>query len=132
MIILITGIPGSGKTYKAVSMMQDAIKQNRNVYTNVSASNSVVPADLLSRVLDAPDDWRTTPDGSLVVYDECQSLPFYSSRYEESPIIADLARHRHTLHDLVFISQCASHIHPFIIRLAELNINLTKGSNHVF
>jgi len=127
MIILITGIPGSGKTLKAVSMMQDAIKLNRNVYTNISASNSVVPADLFSRILEAPDDWRTTPNGSYIVYDECQSLPFYSSRCIESLVISDLAMHRHTSHDLVFISQCSSHIHPVIRRFAEYEINLSEG-----
>ncbi|WP_100097333.1 zonular occludens toxin domain-containing protein [Xanthomonas campestris] len=63
MIYLVTGMPGNGKTLYAVEFIKKAVEKGRKVYTDIKGLT-------LAGIEPAPDDWRTLPDGSLVVYDE--------------------------------------------------------------
>ena len=75
MINLIVGTPGSGKTQFMISKILEIIKENdkleeqglerRKIYSDIKEL-------LIPEVDPAPDDWRDTPDGSIIIYDEVQ------------------------------------------------------------
>lgn len=110
MIYLITGVPGAGKTLRAVSMLAAAREEGRLVYHNIAGYEHGEPA---------PSDWRDTPEGSLVVYDEAQrdwpsdGKPGVSS----DDRIRAMETHRHTGHDLVFVTQAPTLVHHHIRKL---------------
>lgn len=112
MITLITGLPGSGKTLYTVGLIKKHLADNRPVYSDIEGLN--IPG-----VLPSPDNWQDTPEGSVVVYDECQRI-FPSTG---KPGVAEDARirametHRHTGHDLIFITQAPSFVHAHIRKL---------------
>ena len=63
MIILITGTPGSGKTLFAVSKILAWAKENkREIFADIDGLS-------IDGIEKSPEDWRETPDGSIVVYD---------------------------------------------------------------
>lgn len=88
MITLITGTPGSGKTLFAVTKILEYVKQNqklleqgkepRMIYANIDGLN-------IDGVEPAPVDWRDTPDGSVIFYDEIQQLEPFQKTYPNPP-----------------------------------------------
>lgn len=112
MITLITAVPGSGKTLRAIGIILKAQSEGRMVYANIDGL-------LIDGVLPSPADWRETPEGSLVIYDECQEI--YPSDAKPGVVhderITSMERHRHTGHDLVFITQAPSFVHHHIRKL---------------
>ncbi|EQD37260.1 Zonular occludens toxin, partial [mine drainage metagenome] len=48
--------------------MKKALDAGRPCYSDIEGLN-------MPGVLPAPDDWRTTPEGSFIVYDEAQKRP---------------------------------------------------------
>jgi zona occludens toxin (predicted ATPase) len=129
MITLITAVPGSGKTLRVIGMILDALKTGRPVYARIDGL-------LIDKVKPAPDDWRDTPEGSLVIYDEAQEV--FPSNAKPGPVtderLTAMEVHRHTGHDLVFITQAPSFIHHHIRKLVGCHIHLyrpngLKGAN---
>lgn len=139
MIVLITGIPGHGKTLYAVKLIADRLKENqrlrelsdeerekesekgnfiREVYTNISGWDHEK-----NGTKECPDDWRDTPDGSICVYDECQQIfgPDGGGRSKREDIQA-MEVHRHTGHDLWLITQGPGLLHA--------NIRALVGRHH--
>jgi len=112
MMHLITGVPGSGKTLFAVTLIQRWIKEGRTVYADIEGLN--IPG-----VLPSPKDWRETPEGSVVVYDEAQRAfpPEGNAGRSSREDIAAMETHRHTGHDLLFITQHPKLIHSHVRRL---------------
>lgn len=112
MIRLITGTPGSGKTLYTVSQIMQVMKETpeRQIFTDIKGLR-------IEGVKEAPDDWRDTPDGSLIIYDECQ----YREQYTKSrgrnrhPMIIDLTTHRHTGKDIWLITQNPNFLHPDVL-----------------
>lgn len=111
MLILITGVPGSGKTLYAVGLIHDYLKQGREVYADIDGLN--IPG-----VHPAPLDWRECPDGSVVVYDECQQRfgPDGAGRSGREDI-QEFEVHRHRGFDIVLITQHPKLLHAHIRRL---------------
>ena len=112
MIYLITGVPGAGKTLRAVELIDGWISEGRPVYARVDGLS-------LPGVLPAPDDWRETPDGSVVVYDEAQQVFGAEGRSGRSSRdeIQAMETHRHTGHDLVLVTQHPGLLHAHVRRL---------------
>lgn len=112
MITLITGVPGAGKTLRAVEWIERLIREGRQVYAQIDGLS-------MPGVLPAPDDWRETPDGSVVVYDEAQRVYGAEGRGGRSDRtdIQALETHRHTGHDLILITQHPGLIHSHVRRL---------------
>jgi hypothetical protein len=103
MIYLITGTPGSGKTLRAMWMLlNDKALKGRVIYSNIEgASHPSIPND----------DWRDTPEGSVVVYDEAQRVFRPRKQGSQVPDLeAQLETHRHTGHDILLVTQ-----HPKLI-----------------
>lgn len=121
MIHLVTAVPGSGKTCWIVSEILRLQKEGRVVYANVNGL-------LVDNVLDSPDDWRDTPDGSVVIYDECQEI--FPSNAKPGVVSDDrltsMERHRHTGHDLYFITQAPSFVHHHIRKLTGRHIHMYR------
>lgn len=122
MIYLITGMPGNGKTLYAVEFIRDAVKKGRAVYSDIKGLT-------LEGVQPAPDDWRTLPDGSLVVYDEAHKrFPSYRGK-GRSPlqVVQDMDEHRHRGFDLMFITQWPDKIDGELFRLVGEHCHLNRA-----
>lgn len=136
MLTLITGVPGSGKSLWAVKMILEAIRAKEDATKRlpklIEEGDAKRIAECQALIRDiyvdidgfdhdtlgtkpAPEDWRQTPDGSLVVYDECQQRfgPDGSGRSKREDI-SGLEIHRHTGHDIIFITQRERLIHSNI------------------
>lgn len=130
MITLITAVPGSGKTLFSISMIEDALKENRPVYTNI---NGLVKEKFSNNHLlhDAPDDWRDCPNGSFVIYDEAQQPHLYPSNAQRGKVederLTALETHRHGGYDLVFITQAPTFVHHHIRKLVGRHIHLYRA-----
>lgn len=132
MITLITAVPGSGKTLYAVQMIYQILssKEPRNIYTNIDGLQ--VDKFPNSKYLhDAPDDWRETPDGSLVIYDECQQQHLYPATGRAGEVrderLKAMEVHRHTGHDLIFITQSPTFVHHHVRKLVGEHIHLYRA-----
>lgn len=121
MINLITAVPGSGKTLWTIGEILRLQKEGRRVYSNINGL-------LIDGVHPAPDDWRETPEGSVVIYDECQEI--YPSNAKPGVVhderITAMERHRHTGHDLYFITQAPTFVHHHIRKLVGRHLHLYR------
>ena len=128
-IILITGIPGAGKTLYAVSKLKKEVElnaslpvdQQRKIYCDITGLN-------IEGIEPPPLDWRKTPPKSLLIYDEAQfQKPFQAGRglspYE---YIQELTIHRKTGHELWYITQDPKRLHGNITDMAEKHFHLDR------
>lgn len=123
MIILITGTPGSGKTLYAVHKIKEWLESGREVYADIDGLT-------IQGIQPAPEDWRDTPDGSVIVYDEAQQHErFKKSRatLSDDPIVKALEVHRHTGHDIVFITQSPQFLSKHICELVGEHYHLHRA-----
>lgn len=132
MITIITGTPGSGKTLKAVEMILALQKEGRRVYADINGLN-------IQGVELSPDDWRDTPEGSVVVYDEAQDkelllgqpVKIFASTGQTGPshyeIVRAMEKHRHTGHDLIFITQDPTFLHSHIRKLTGKHFHVFRA-----
>lgn len=123
MIRLITGVPGAGKTLRAVEMIEAALQVGRTVYARVDGL-------MLPGVLPAPDDWRDCADGSLIVYDEVHKLWPATGRpgAANNPVIDDLDEHRHRGFDFVIVTQWPTKVHHVVRQLVGLHEHIVRLS----
>lgn len=121
MITLITAVPGSGKTLFSIGEILKYQEQGRQVYTNIDGLQ-------IAGVRPVPDDWRDTPDGSVCIYDEAQQLyPNPATKGSSAdPRVSGLETHRHTGHDLIFITQAPTLIHHHIRKLVGKHYHLFR------
>jgi len=121
MLILITGVPGSGKTLYAVDLLENYRKENEELI-KIGSEPRAIYSDIdgiqIDGVLPAPDDWRECPDGSLVFYDECQQKfgPDGQGRSSRADI-QEFETHRHRGFDIILITQHPKLLHAHIRRL---------------
>ena len=126
MLFLITAKPGSFKTAKAATLAIQYLKEGRQVYTNIDQFDyeGVQP-------LPQDNDWRNTPDGSVVIYDEAQQFDFlqYKGREKLSSDgrVKDLEVHRHTGHDIILVTQSPSFLHNHILSLVGSHYHLHRA-----
>lgn len=127
MIVLVTGVPGSGKTLYTISKLLQESFKDRTVYVN-RIPNLILPHEVLSGDEDNPPptsdvfhwfDGRV-PNGSVIVIDEAQRV--FRPRSATSavpPHVAKLETHRHMGLDFVLITQ-----HP---QLIDVNVRRLVG-----
>lgn len=130
MITLITGTPGSGKTLYAVTKILEYVEQNKKlleqgkeprlIYSNIDGLN-------IDGVEPAPKDWRDTPDGSVIFYDEIQQLDEYKKSRYDNEICDSLQVHRHTGHDIYGITQFPVLLHPNFRAVVGMHQHLHRG-----
>ncbi len=122
MIYLVTGMPGNGKTLYAVDFIEKAVKKGRAVYSDIEGLK-------IEGVLPAPDDWRTLPDGSLIVYDEAhRRFPSFKGK-GRSPleVVREMDTHRHRGFDLMMITQWPDKIDSELFRLVGKHFHLNRA-----
>ncbi|WP_058364823.1 zonular occludens toxin domain-containing protein [Xanthomonas translucens] len=122
MIYLVTGMPGNGKTLYAVDFIKKAVDKGRAVYSDIKGLTLV-------GVQPAPDDWRTLPDGALVVYDEAHKrFPSFKGK-GRSPldVVRDMDEHRHRGFDMMFITQWPDKIDQELFRLVGTHWHLNRA-----
>ncbi|RKG29115.1 zonular occludens toxin domain-containing protein [Acinetobacter tianfuensis] len=98
-------------------------KHVRAMFTNINGL-------LLSQVRPLPPDfdWRRTPFGAFIAYDEAQLIEIFSEEYKKvDPIVRDLTIHRHKSYDFIFISQDPGLVHKYIRKLASHHIHLINA-----
>lgn len=127
MIVLVTGVPGSGKTLYTVSKLLQESFKDRTVYV-CRIPDLLLPHEVLSGDEDSPPpesdvfhwfDGRV-PNGSVIVIDEAQRV--FRPRSASSPVpphVAKLETHRHMGLDFVLITQ-----HP---QLIDVNVRRLVG-----
>lgn len=139
MITLITATPGSGKTLYAIELIDKFLNSDnpRPIFTNIEGLqlDKFVNSDLIKQfptpdVVDKdPFDWRTCPDGSVVIYDEVQW--FFSADGSRgakvNPIITELTMSRHRGFDIFFITQMPKLLHPTARGLANEHIHFQRS-----
>ena len=129
MLKLITGIPGSGKTLYAVSMLKKVVEHNASLPVDEQRS---IYCDITGLTIEGieppPLDWRQTPPKSLLIYDEAQfQKPFQAGRglspYE---YIQQLTIHRKTGHEIWYITQDPKRLHGNILDMVETHWHLDR------
>lgn len=133
MIYLITGAIGTGKTTYVVDQLMQIDAKNaeyekagtadkvRNIYSNI--------AGLAVRHEPLPDDWRTTPENSVVAIDECHNIDIFKpsrQKLHSDPRVVKLNESRHTGHDIYFITQAPSFLHSHIRGLVNQHFHFTN------
>lgn len=117
MIIVITGVPGSGKTLFALDYVRNMAKQDdRPVYYSGIAELK------LPWIEWEPTKWDEVPPNGIMVIDECQRV--FRPRPSGSavpPYVQALETHRHKGIDLVLITQ-----NP---RLLDVNVRALTGKH---
>lgn len=107
-ITLITAVPGSGKTLRAVWYMRQALENGETVFACNVAGLS------LDGVIDFPDptQWPDLPAGSVLVVDECQK--FFRAERGVPSYIAEMETIRHLGIRLILLTQHPALIHTNI------------------
>lgn len=125
MITLITGTPGSGKSLRAVYLISKALEEGRPVFTDIDG----IALDGVTTI-DQDHDWRDTPEGSLVVYDEVQRRWPSTGRPGHAPDedIRALETHRHTGHDIIVITQHPTLVHHHVRKLVGEHVHVRRTS----
>lgn len=124
MIHLITGVPGAGKTLRSVQLISEHLKKGRKVYARIDGLQ-------MPEVLEAPDDWRETPEGSVWVMDEAQQV--FGSDHGKKGGRSDrldiqaMETHRHTGHDLILITQRSGLIHAHVRALVGRHEHISRA-----
>lgn len=98
-------------------------KHVRPFFTNIEALSLAQ-----ARALPEKNDWRDTPFGSVLVYDEAQLIDIFSEEHRAvDPIVKALTKHRHKSYDIYFISQDPALVHKYIRKLAGHHIHLINA-----
>jgi len=152
MVVLVTGIPGSGKSLALVKRyVLSSLKKGRCIYTNVDGLNDpspnpyilalsfasgVPPEDVEKLIFEIPnkgynDCLMGMPAGSIAVIDEAQD--FWNSRdfasENNKEILPYFRKHRHYGHDLILATQHFEQLDSGIRRLAEVHYRLKRMKN---
>ena len=126
MLTLITGKPGSFKTAKTASLAIQYLKEGRPVYTNIDEFDY----DGVQK-LPENNDWRQTPDGSVIIYDEAQQFDFFQYKGREKlssdERVKELEVHRHTGHDIILVTQSPNFIHNHVLSLVGMHYHLHRA-----
>ena len=120
-ITLYTGLPGSGKSLRAVDAIRKAIATGRNVYVDGIDGLSEFgwePCDLRK--------WQDLPDGSLVVADEIQKRWPTRRTGDTAPEVSALSEHRHRGFDFVLVTQHPTMVDAYVRKLVDRHEHLVR------
>lgn len=119
-ITLITAVPGSGKTLRAVWYIQQAIERGDQVFVcNINGLN-------IEGAIDFPDPtkWQDLPANSVLVVDECQQ--FFRADRGLPSYIAAMETIRHMGIRLILLTQHPALIHCNIRALVGFHEHLVR------
>jgi len=120
-ITLLTGVPGNGKTLRAVWYIKQAIAANEQVFVSNLAELTI------DGVLDFPDPtkWEELPTGAILVVDEAQRF-FRAAAGAVPAYIQAMETIRHEGIRLILITQSPALIHANIRALVGLHEHLVR------
>ena len=137
MIILQTGVPGSGKTSSIVNMLmtdesythftdKDGVKKKRPLFVNGIPELKLENEELTDEQIKEKPFQDFLPYGSLVIIDEAQRLMgTRSAASKVPPFIEALALHRHHGLDIVLITQHPSFLDSFVRKLVQRHMHIS-------
>lgn len=127
MIYLITGTPGGGKSLRAVWYAEEFLRMGRAVFGNINGYSRQAPIPGMVPLVREKSgkwsggtggDWRDTPDGSVVIYDEAQrDFPQRANSAPVPELIRAMETHRHTGHDILIVTQHPNQVDHWMRRL---------------
>lgn len=137
MIYLITGTPGGGKSLRAVWYAEQFLREGRAVFGNINGYGRQSPIPGMSPLVKdvktgkwsggVGGDWRETPDGSVVFYDEAQrDFPQRSNSAPVPEIIRAMETHRHSGHDIFIVTQHPNQVDHWLRRLVGRHDHLRR------
>lgn len=118
MLNLVTGVPGAGKTCSTIKQVMDIQKAapDRVVYY-FDIAECTVPG-WIELTADEVLDWRSLPQGSIIVVDEAYKVfPQRSAKVDVPESVQALAEHRHNGYDFFLITQAPTNLDVFARRL---------------
>lgn len=136
-IHLITGVPGAGKSLRAVwccvTRLSTEKEQDRPVFGNVRGFRRQSPLpgsryqDSNGQFQDIEGQWMDCPDGSIIMIDEVQERwRRYRTTGEPPAEIAALERHRHRNIDFIITCQNPKQLSDDVRSLVDSHEHLTK------
>jgi hypothetical protein len=132
-LTMITGKKGSGKTLFTVSLIEQMVKDNealvkagkepRAIYSDIDGLQ-------FDSILPAPDDWRDTPNNSIIIYDEVQKREEWQrtgKRINNNKMILDFTTMRKTNHIIYIITQDPQFIDSTVCKLIDHHLHVVRG-----
>jgi hypothetical protein len=128
-IHLITGQPGHGKSLYAITLGLAFVREGREVYAAgfknldyAATGFKELPHEFPAYDPAEKDDqgriltkWQQLPHGSVIILDECYDyIPQRGPGRPVPPHVDALARHRHTGHDIILVTQKHDQIDSFV------------------
>lgn len=123
MITILSGLPGNGKTLKAVQMLQQ--RKAAGQFALHKGITGLDPSVAREWEKD-PSEWQELPPGTLLVIDEAQDFAKTNGKGGSPEWITNLSKHRHAGVDFVFITQDPRFLDPWVRRLANQHIHLVR------
>lgn len=108
------------KDYPELKRKLKFMRDVRTIYCNISGLK-------VDHVRLAPDDWRTTPFGSVIFYDEIQLIEPYEEVRASNDIVDRLSVHRHTGHDIYGITQFPIQVHSKFRAVVGQHYHIVRG-----
>ncbi|AXI03061.1 zonular occludens toxin domain-containing protein [Aquirhabdus parva] len=122
-LTLVTGVPRSGKSLFTVKKIIDLIGEGRTVYSDIEGLNII-------GLQPAPDDYRTTPHGSVIVYDEVQKRNIWSRKFRGlNDIIESLQTHGHYGYDIIIITQHPKFLNTDVTAVVGEHYHVARAMN---
>ena len=124
-LILVSGLPGHGKTLYAVHLAKQYVESGTRVFSwGLDGANSelfeVLPEDW------SFSDWQKLPSGSVVIFDEAHKLLPTRTAGAPSKSISDLTEIRHFGLRFIFITQDPRNLDVFVRRLIGRHFHITR------
>lgn len=124
MLIIVTGLPGHGKTLYFLAVLLKMFQGRQHYIFNIDG----IDHDFFgTELLDDPDKWYDLPAGAVIAMDEAQKVfplrmagskvPLKCSKFEE---------HRHQGHDIFLLTQDASLLDVHIRKLAGKHLHVKR------
>lgn len=138
-IILVTGLPGHGKTLYTIAKLRNihlpppAGEARAVFHASGQADKTLrdqvhgIPHLALPWTAVDPLSWPQLPHGALLVVDEAQFVfPVRPGRGEPPDFVAQLATHRHLGLDIYLITQHPKLLDPFVLRLVDQHFHVMR------
>jgi hypothetical protein len=98
----------------------EKLKPVRQIYSDI---NGTIELKKIPNLLKSPDDWRTTPKGSIIFYDEFQihrpAFKFNGNVLSKDQMIIDISTIGHVDKDLYLITQDAENLNFSLRKLID-------------
>lgn len=127
MITLMTGLPGAGKTLRAITLAMEQVAQGREVYElGVNGMNHAA-SGIKPAPFDDLEQWRSLPTGSVLLVDEVQRwLKPRGAGAAVPDWIEAFTRNRHYGVDLWFVTQDPLLIDAYPRRLVNYHHHVVR------